>query len=215
MQQTADKELSDYLSTIEKYYPLELIPDGISLKLTHEEFLALFPAQLKRAWKEAEAAAGEWTKLVERIKEKSWIQFIRNHELMTRQAYKLIIGIKQENLEPGCSIVVFLSFIGKKIGLLYVDLNAPLSNQRPVYDYSRNPNRARPITYASYFPFTKSHELYISELLTEITSLFPEFTLFDNQLADYKVNTIQTEEDSYLNIDLFMVFFERGLPAGV
>ncbi|GAB4044990.1 hypothetical protein [Spirosoma jeollabukense] len=207
--------LSKYLSTIEEYYPLELIPDGIAFKISREQFLAPFPAQLKRAWQEAEAAAGEWTILIEKIRGKPWVQFIRNHELMTPQAYKLVIGIKQEHLQPSSSLVVFLSFIDKKIGLLYVDHSAKLSNQHPVYDYSRNPNQQRPIPYASYLPFTESHERYTPELLTEIASIFPGFTLFDNHLADYKVSAIQTEEDSYFNIDLFMVFFERGFPAGL
>lgn len=127
----------------------------------------------------------------------------------------MVVGIDSGNNDIPSSIVVFISFVGKQIGMLYVDMLAAGSNNRPFYEHSRIPGDSHPVSFASYSPLNKLHEKYAVEILDDVVRIFPGFTFFENRFADYKVKGVQTEEDYYSDIDLFMVFFERGLPAGV
>lgn len=213
MRQIVNKDLQKYLSIVDEYYSSEAFPNDPNLD--REKVLSLLSDKLKVAWHAADLTAEVWGHLVLSFRNKAWVRFVRNWDKATPHTYKLIVGIEPDNGDPPCSIVVFLSFIGRQIGMLYVDTLAAGSNNRPFYDHSRNSGNSFPISFASYSPLNKLHKKYSAEILEEVIKFFPDFTLFESQFADYKVKGVQTEEDYFVDIDLFMIFFERGLPAGV
>jgi hypothetical protein len=213
MEQIVNRGIQDYLSIVDEYYSQEAFPNDE--RLTREMVISLLSDRLRSAWHDTDIAADRWRNLVLNVKGKPWVKFARDWEKATPQAYKMIVGIEPDNNDIPSSIVVFLSFVGKQIGMLYVDMLAAGSNDRPFYEHSRTPGNYSPVSFASYSPLNKLQEKYSIEILEEISKLFPEFTLFENRFADDKVQGVQTEEDYYSDIDLFMVFFERGLPAGV
>lgn len=211
MQQTANSRLEEYLDIVRRHYSLS----SFRTEASKDEFFSSLSGDLKEAWNNAGLAASNWGLFINNIQNKPWVRFIRDWGMANRQCYKVIIGLKDDSSSAICSIVLFLSFIDKKIGFLYVDMNDALVNHHPFYDYSSNPSRRQLISFASYLPLNRLHATLSSEILVEINKVFPDFTLFDNRFADFKIEAIQTEEDDFYNIDLFMVFFERGLPAGI
>lgn len=213
MRKIVNREIQEYLSIVDEYYSSEAFPNDQNLD--REKVTSLLSEKLKSAWHDADMAADTWSNLVLGIRSKPWVKFARNWEkACSLHTYKLIVGIRRDNGDWPCSVVLFLSFIGKQIGMLYVDMLAE-NNHRPFHEHSRTPGNSVPIPFASYSPLNKSHEEHYMEILEEVNRFFPEFTFFENRFADYKVKGVQTEDDYFTDIDLFMIFFERGLPAGV
>lgn len=210
MRPVVNKELQRYLSIVDEYYSSEAFANDQNLD--REQAISLLSEKIKSAWHEAYMAADAWRDLVLSIRSKPWVQFVRNWEQATPQAYKVIVGMERGNNYPTCSIVVFVSFIGKQIGMLYVDMLAAESNNRPFYEYSRTSRNSLPVPFASYSPLNKVHAKYHMEILEEVNKFFPEFTFFENQFADYQVKGVQTEQDYYPVTYLWFFLKEASRP---
>jgi hypothetical protein len=184
--QDANKNpLEGYLHIVRHFYFLHEVEAYENLKWTCPSY--------QEACKEKNDRLKDWESFIAHLRRDSKLR-IRDAQHEPWHGYKAIISFGQ-----GIGLCAYLSFMGNLIGFYYMQDDTPKSKRQIIDDYE------------SYDPCFERQTTFRELILRDLIQWFPEFTEFNNEYADYKIDQVHTYAGFKKNIDLFQVLFSDNI----
>jgi len=204
----ANNVLSTYKEIASRHFWEKEIPNT---SVIYSDYYDLLKPEYHKACDSMKNFLAPWNALLAELGDMDWVDWqIRDMSYNSNHIFKGVIMLKCDNKEKSTGIIFHLSLIGNQIGIYFSD-HAIINNFRPIEEalyYSAEDANA-PVIHRelSYFPLNDLHVKYKPALLMTIKEYFPDFTEFDNQFAESKMEWVQLEWGFYHNLDMFQVFF--------
>ncbi|WP_142683998.1 hypothetical protein [Chitinophaga polysaccharea] len=207
MTKTANSDLDRYLELVNKYFYFEHLPPGEKKPAEYykEGYLNVTAEKVSNMEK--------WEHLMEEFRQNPSIRSVRDMSHPEPHSFKAVLDINTNDIEnQHAGIIVFVSFVGNHIGYYFSEGYGEKNDS----DLSRPP--FKPIETwigiekkCSYVPIISEQVKLLPKIIDIIKEQFPNFSLFNNSLADYKIPQIVVNGIFIRNLDLFQVFFSTNI----
>jgi hypothetical protein len=150
----------------------------------------------KKAVETRDSKTQDWENLLDQIGKQKEVSFLRDMSFSSDHSFEATISLEKKG-QTG--IVFYLSFLGDFIGVYFIDYNHTSSGIRAI--------DGRVFEFLSFSAQNRKQMKSLSNLLREISFLFPSFKLFDNTYARKVFRNFFGTNGFYKEITLFEIFF--------